>query len=127
MVLLDRDEDDVLAAIESGVLTWAWDIRREGAERREIRVWRDSLLDVLLGTRKSADEGDVAALLLPERPIRTTELQRLWSCSSSHVTHLLVDGTLKAEAPRETGSGPNAFARISPAVVRSFLRGRRLT
>lgn len=127
MVLLDRDEDDVLAAIESGVLTWAWDIRREGAERREIRVWRDSLLDVLNGTHASNKVADAAATILPPRPVRTTELQRLWSCSSSHLSHLLLDGTLKAVTAREASSGPNAFTRISPSLICNFLSARRLT
>lgn len=129
MVLLDRGEDEVLAAIESGSLAWAWDIRRAGAERREIRIWRDSLLDVVVGQKRSGalDQAAVFAAMLPPRPIRTTELQRFWSCSSSHISHLLEDGLLTAVAAREAGSGPNSFARVTPESIRSFLTARRVT
>lgn len=129
MVLLDRDEDEVLGAVESGTLAWAWDIRREGADRRELRIWRDSLLELLSGTRGTAkmEAGQVLASMLPPRPIRTTELQRFWSCSSTHVTHLLEDGQLTAVAAREAGSGPNSFTRIELSSIRTFLTARRVT
>lgn len=106
MVLLNRSEGKVLAAVESGSPSWDWDSRREGAERREIRVWRDSLLDLVNGTRLKGNVVDVYPTILPPRPARTTELQRFWSRSITHVTHLLEDSR------REASSGRNAFARI---------------
>lgn len=47
VTILDLREDDVLALIETGELSWAWDIRSRDAERRDVRVWRDSVLSFL--------------------------------------------------------------------------------
>ncbi|MFO1461249.1 MAG: hypothetical protein U1G08_17835 [Verrucomicrobiota bacterium] len=127
MVLLDRNEDEVLAAVESGALAWAWDIRRSGAERREIRIWRDSILDVINGSQTRTESPVVYRSMIPPRPMRTPELQRAWSCSSSHLSHLIGDGLLRAIAPRASSSGPNAFARIPPATIREFLESRRVS
>ena len=127
MVLLDRDEDDVLAAVESGVLAWAWDIRAVGSERRELRIWRDSLLDVIGGQRsRERTPEEVFQAIFPPRAVRTTELQRLWSCSSTHISHLLADGSLPA-APRPRRSGPLSVTRVEPAALHEFLRVRRVT
>lgn len=127
MVILDRNEDEVLAAVESGALAWAWDIRRAGSERREIRIWRDSILDVIGGTQNQKGAPTVYAGMIPPRPIRTPELQRAWSCSSSHLSHLIEDGLLRTVAPRASASGPNAFARIPPLAIREFLESRRVS
>jgi hypothetical protein len=128
MVLLDRDEDEVLAAIESGVLGWAWNIGCPTAERRELRIWRDSLLALLNG--QANPETDLTKILrgvLPNRPVRSTELQRFFSCSSTHVTHLLRDGCLTAAGRRQREDGPNSFTRITRDSVLKFLTERRET
>lgn len=126
MVLMDRNEDEVLAAIESGVLSWAWDIASQRSQRREIRIWRDSLLKVLESRPSiAADESTVLRSIFPPRPIRTTELQRIFSCSSSHVSHLIEEGSLVAPA-RERHSGPLSITRVDPANLERFLLGRRI-
>ena len=125
MVLMDRNEDEILAAIESGVLSWAWDIASQRSQRREIRIWRDSLLAVLESRPSTADESAVLRSIFPPRPIRTTELQRIFSCSSSHVSHLIDEGSLIAP-PRERQSGPLSITRVDPAELERFLLGRRI-
>ena len=142
MVLLDRDEDEVLAAIESGVLGWAWNIGCPNAERRELRIWRDSLLALLEGRRQETGgpEGrsqedskeqkplsleEILRGVLPNRPVRSTELQRFFSCSSTHITHLLRDGCLTAAGRRQRDDGPNSFTRITRDSVVKFLTDRR--
>lgn len=127
MVLLDRGEDEILRAIESGAIGWAWDIASEGAVRREIRVWRDSLLALIQGKREGdLSEEKVLATVLPPRDVRSPELQRLFSCSSTHV-HSLIDAALirPSAEPRAT-SGRNAYTVVDRASVAAFLRSRRI-
>lgn len=127
MVLLDRNEDEVLHAIESGILGWAWDISAVGEHRREIRVWRDSLLALLNGNRgPELEEAKVFARVLPPRSIRSPELQRIFSCSQTHVQTLIERGYLKAEAPRQAESGPRAYTLVTRESVAMFLRSARV-
>ena len=44
MVILDRSEDDLLRLVEEGELEFAFDISTGGAVRREVRIYRESLL-----------------------------------------------------------------------------------
>lgn len=44
-MFLNLDTQEVLALIDSGQLRWAFDIRSGNAERREVRIWRQSLFD----------------------------------------------------------------------------------
>lgn len=129
MVLLDRNEDEILQAVESGVLQWAWDIRAPGASRREIRIWRDSILEATTAQRRhSGDESPDLILreILPPRDLRSSELTRLWSCSSTHVHALIEAGCLiMVEAPAAT-SGPLSYCRVSRASVGQFLQARRV-
>ncbi len=127
MVLLDIDEDSVLGLIDAGELRWAWNIASSGADRREIRVLRDSLLSYCALSGQPAD----AAALWPivfghsRDVVRSTELQRLFSCSSSHVHRLIKDKDLVALNAATTG--PNGYARITRASVIGFLNSRRMT
>ncbi len=45
MLFLNRNSKQVLALIEEGKLRWAFDIRREGVARREVRILRQSLFE----------------------------------------------------------------------------------
>ena len=51
--LLDLDPLEVLAACENGELEWAFDLAVRGATRREIRIWRGSVVDALRKVRIS--------------------------------------------------------------------------
>lgn len=127
-VLLDRDEDAVLALVEKGDLGWAWDIRTPSAIRREVRVWRESLLE-LMGADRAEHHGTALAVLdtfLPHRDIRLTEIARWLSCSSSHVSNLLRDGCLALAGERPDHSSVAAVTRVTRASVVSFLDGRRM-
>lgn len=128
MVLLDRGEDEVLQAIETGALAWAWNIATPEATRREIRVWRDSLLALLNGEKElDQDETVILSKWLPPRDLRSPELQRLWSCSSTHIHALLSAGALTQIGVPESTQGPRSFAVISRESVVAFLRWRRST
>ena len=131
MVLADRGEDYVLGAIETGAIGWAWDIRGKAAAAREIRIWRESLLewlaDPLASLRALArPEGEVVASLFPHSraEVRGTELQRMFSCGHSHVMNLINDGLLAGTT--EAGPGPTGSPRITRVSVMGFLLSRRV-
>lgn len=126
MVLLDRDQDTVLEMIEDGHLAWAWDIRSPDAERREIRIWRSSLI-AQLALVKQPDPGEsfVLASILPHRTeIRTPELQRIFMASQWLIQNLINLGAIKGL--NSSSLGPNGFVRVSRESVINFLRNRRV-
>lgn len=123
MVLCDADEDEILHSIEDGTLAFAFNVGDPGSARREIRVWRDALLKVLRkqDTTLPGTAAEVLAQILPQRDLRTTEVQRLFSCSSSHIHDLITARRLTVVKPARAGSGPNAAATIARSSVREFL------
>lgn len=126
MVMLDRDEDEILHAVESGVLGWAWDIATPGSERREIRIWRDSLLSLLAGEREPVREWPhVQAMILPPGDIKTPALCRLLSCGRTHV-HAIASSSLHVVRGPEAPSGPRAYSIVSRSSVAEFLHSRRV-
>lgn len=126
MVLLDADEDDLVHAIEDGTLSLAWNIASPGSKRREIRVWRDSLLAAM----RRQTGPDVAAVrpiieaMLPGRDLLHREVQRLLSCCSSHVTELLNLEALHPAEARPAFSCPGHATRILRLSVVTFLERR---
>jgi hypothetical protein len=140
MVLTDRDEDQVLSLVDTGALTWAWDLRHPDAKRRMIAVWRTSLMLYLedpqrmgrgvtaaeLRRSQAQHETEVLQNLLPRsRPeVRSTELMRMWSCSSTHIHDLIGAGCF--DCVNGPGRGPNGYARVTTASVTTFLRERRV-
>lgn len=127
-ILLDLDEDSILGAIENGRLGWAWDIRTPGAERREIRVWRESLMAKMAGADGSVDTeiDQVVESILPHRDLRLMELARWFACSGSHVSNLIRDGCLALAGDRPTHSSAAAVTRVTRESVARFLDGRRV-
>jgi hypothetical protein len=129
MILMDRSEDEILAAIESGALPFAWHIGSSHADRREIRVWRESLLEFLEGRKpEPIGEGEVMRRILPQQDtIKSTQLQRVLSCSSTLVHQLFEEGcfgALAVERPKE--SGPHSALTFQRGRVDAWLRGRRV-
>lgn len=127
MLLLDCSEDRVVQAIESGELEFAWDIARRRSRRREIRVWKESVTALSQDrARPAITQDSLLASIFPQRTLRSTDLCRLWSCSSGHLSGLIADGSLAAE-PRRCRSGVNSAARIHLTSAVEFLRQRRIT
>ena len=127
MVILDRDEDEILHAVENGALGWAWDIATPGAERRELRVWRDSIVTLATMAKPELLEAEeVMARIVPPGPIRSPQLQRLLSCSSTHVHSLIDAGVFDVEQGPGAPSGPQSYTLLRRSSVIRFLRGRRV-
>jgi hypothetical protein len=133
MVLTDRSEDAVIELMDCGALPWAWDIARAGADRRELRIWRDCLVAWLANPCETyrqqrfsmeSEEAVLASLFPHGRPEqRGTELQRMFSCGHSHIINLIADGLLTSTT--EIRTGPNGSPRITRLSVIQFLQSRR--
>lgn len=145
MVLTDCKEYDLMKRIEDGSLAWAWDISRASARRREVRIWRVSVLDFLrtqgnpdqaMNRHNAMLESEVLPSLFPHsRPeLRSPELQRLFSASQTHI-----QGLIDAECLRAVGwgdhnhdmndrppCGPNSYVRIARKSVVEFLQAQRI-
>lgn len=133
MVLGDQDEDRVQAAIDTGGIPFAWDIRGLAAAAREIRIWRESLIWWLTtrGTFPTVaaqfpDLAAVVARLFPHArdEVKGTELQRMFSCGHSHIINLINDGLLVATT--KPGPGPLGSPKITRASVVGLLLQRRV-
>lgn len=123
----DRDYDSLAADAEAGIFLFAWNIAQPDAQRRELRVWRDSAMAVWHNRPlPKITEDDVYRLILPMRDIRSTELMRIFSCSQELVRDLDTTRCLIPKCPRRAEDGPNAYTLYERAGIESFLRSRRL-
>ena len=107
-VLLDRTPDDILNLIHLGRLEWAFDIGMPGTVRREIRIYRESLIKY--ATRPFGDQpaeipprddtgiGEVIDRILPPGAVlmgdgepcyRSSWLVRYLCCESAHIQNLI--------------------------------------
>lgn len=146
MDLLNCNEDAVLNLIELRLVKWAFNIGQKNAKRREVRIWRESMLEYLrnaeCGTRSAewvdndrrpfeVQLNEVVSRILPKitpgghsvtRPtIRGREISRRLACSPQHVLDLMREGAL-TESSIEVGP------KISPFILHAscvdFLKTR---
>src|SRR6185369_16719105 len=104
----DRDYDTLIIDVENQQLRFAWDIAAPGATRREVRVWRGSAMAFCQNQPvPKISEEEVYKLILPNRDIRSTELQRIFSCTHPHVTQLAP--LFVVTRPPAQADGPNSF------------------
>jgi len=123
--LLDLGPDGVIREIESGRLEWAWDIRSPDAAKRDLRVWAPCVRHFMDGVFAPIAGDPYAAILPATRAVwRGTDLQRLFTCSETHITHLLDAGELTALNPQRART---ISAEIPRLAVLNFLLKRRLT
>jgi len=101
MVLIDRDEDDILNLVELGKLRWAFDISSPGTKRRELRIHRESVLEYLSSSHEATKDTNLISGILPKptlvqahATIRGTELGRRFSCCQWLVANLIDTGEL---------------------------------
>ena len=122
----DRDYDSLIVAVENQTLKFAWDIAAPNTTRREVRVWRAA---ALAAHREEpmprVTEDDVYRLILPNRDLRSTELERILSCTHQHIYALAPLWTI-VRAPAQA-DGPHSFSVFERNSVIAFLRARRLS
>lgn len=122
----DRDHDTLVVDVENQSLKYAWDIAAPGATQKEIRVWRTAALAMRMNEPLPRfSEDDVYKMILPGRDLRSTELQRIFSCSHPHITTLRPLLVVTREPVQ--ADGPNSFTVFSRASVLAFLQSRRLS
>lgn len=122
MVLADQHDYEIEAAVDCGALCPAWDIASLGAGSRELRIWNAGV-DAYLQDRKLDERKFNLSLIFPHsRPhLWSTEIQRLFSCSASHVFNLIRDDLLEEVGTR---AAVRARAKISRVSVEKFLKAR---
>lgn len=127
--LADLSHERIVWLIETGELATAWDIRTVGAGRPEIRIWRESMLDLVAQrpqTRRPV--ADVIASIMPHgrETLRTPEVHRLLGCSQLHTYRLIEDGLLEVEGRRTQIRGTNSIYRVRRESLVRFLMARAL-
>lgn len=136
----DRDFATLVQDVENHVIKFAWDISLrpphldplpQGGEetrnrRREIRIYAPSAWAFCYQRpMPQLSEEDVYRLILPQRDIRSTELQRILACSHNHI-HELKANFVTVREPVQA-DGPNSFSVFSRASLVTFLKSRRLS
>lgn len=122
----DRDHDALILAVENQELKFAWDIAAPGTARREVRVWRAAALANFHGEPlPDVTEDDVYRRIFPNRDLRSTELERILSCTHQHIYELAPLWTI-TRAPQQA-DGPLSFTVFDRNSVIAFLRSRRLS
>lgn len=130
MSILDQDEDAVGNLIELGFIAIAVDIRSPKSQKKEVRIFADSLRAYLAGEHLSGTVErsiDVAlkSLFKHSRPhVRGVEIRRALNCSSQHVLDLLKEGCF-TEVPNVQRKTPKTSPTIYRSSVITFLKSRR--
>jgi hypothetical protein len=119
--LLGWDRRRMWSELESGRFV-AWRLASEDARAACPRIWRESLLHELGLLPIPPDTDAPETLVIPTRPVRSTELQRWLDVTDKHI-HAL---DLPVLRPPLATSGPNAYTVFDGEMVRRFLRGRRM-
>jgi len=118
-----------------GDLEWTFDLRRAGARRSCLRILTESIVR-LRQRHRPLTPGERAAQRLhpfhkvfdPMFPHRkpfllSTELTRVWACSSGHVHHLVQDGLLRLV---DKHYEPCEALQIRRETVFDFMQSRRI-
>lgn len=142
--LLDLSEDEILALIDEGLITHAWNIATPSAEKREVRILRQALdayvtwnenpklVPARPGVPITANYTDalIFSFLLPPshvKPFLTNgELQRSLNCVSDHVLNLIDSRALELQPGTKYTRGPNGCALVTVTSFERFLKQRRL-
>lgn len=126
----DLTGEQVVARIENGEFEYAFNITTE-KRRREPRILALCVLEKTMSPFKEARAThnlkfpQVIDLILPQRDVRSTELRRIFCCSSGHVYQLARYFTVtKKPTARD---GPKSYTIFSRASVAKFLERRLIT
>lgn len=115
-IITDSTEDEILNAIEEGLLSFAFDLRSRRARRRRcIRVYG--------GTATSFDQVFAACFPGKGETIDSARIARRLVCSSQHVLNLVSEGLIRRQPGR---LGPKESPRVYRASVAEFLEERRV-
>ncbi len=127
MFMTNQDADEIAADCERGVFRFAFDISAPGAQRRELRIYRDCVLRTLQPSLPLPEKlADVFETIFPKRGLRSVELQRTLSCSLQLVRDLDDAQLILVERERLAASGPRASRVYTRESIVQFLQARFL-
>ena len=127
---LDMPREEIEAEIESGKIPWAFNIAATTKTRQETRVLGACIVERAMGpvngigATQNMQLPEVLNLVLPARDIRSTELQRIFSCTHQHVYQLA--NNFRVTRKPESHDGPESCTVFARSSVASFLGERRI-
>lgn len=139
--------EEVVQAIECGIVPYAFDLRLTTQEeisdadersarapRREIRIWRPVVETLIKSCGRDSGpnppdgiDGVIRYLVPTARDLRTPEIERWWCVSHPHVHRLVTAGQLREQGRRAAARGPSSFALVDRESAAQFLRSRALS
>lgn len=120
--------EEIMDAIDGGIVPFAFDLRANGSKRAMVRVWHPHALDLLksrgvsFGSTLSVEA--VLQLAVPKRAVRSSELEIWWGVGHQHVSRLLATGSLTPMVGSRAKAGPNSYRMIAASEIRRFLATR---
>lgn len=127
MVFLDRNEDDVLALIQTGKIKWAFDLHCNGS-KAHVHIYKGSAI----AYRENRPEMEhdtidvvIHTILGKRDPVRGVELKNLFSCDQKHIANLLAAGFLQRD-PRSPSTN-NHSPLITRSSIVALLKSRRIS
>lgn len=122
--------DQVLALIESGKISFAWNLAIKDAVgvRREIRLLSQGLVDYLTGSQSVFTDDQAFEAIFPEPSptIRAADIARTWIVSPDHVLNLCRAGQLALMDGSAIRRGPRGTPSLLAGSVQQFMERRRL-
>ena len=129
--LLRITHDEVMAAVDSGVVPYAFDLRTPGADRLEIRIWHPSAEALVKSGGKDSGPriptDDLLHHLVPGHDVRSSNLERWWTVSHQHIHALIKAGSLPVRRAPSVRLGPHSFFLLAADGLRTFLRTRLIS
>ncbi len=126
---LDKTPDEIILLIDSGEISYAFDISCSRKTRREIRVLAPCLQACLSG-EGSSDPGWPAVanyILHQDKPnVSVVQLAASWSCGTEHIYSLVKNGDLAVSKSGTPRRGPNGSALLHRPQVLDWLLARRI-
>lgn len=127
--LLALTTEEILTTIESGIIPHAFDLRDSNADQRGLcRIWRPTVEALIRSAGR--ESGPVASTefvieqLVPDRDVRSSELERWWTVSPQHVGSLIAAGLLPIRRSPTASHGPASFHLLDGRGLREFLASR---
>jgi hypothetical protein len=130
VAVLDVDKQDVLEHCDSGRFAWAFDLSTPGSSRRELRVWRGSVLEWRetygADPAEKIPEAEVLASIIPPLNPRSSDLARRLAISRDQLRRLIEAREMAIALVAERSQGISAACRLHRSSVLNFLRRRRV-
>lgn len=120
----------VLAKIDNGEIFWAFNIGQ--GRKSDLRVLSWCVMEdpknpfPEIGATRNLKLPEVINLILPQRDVRSTELQRRFSCGPKQI-YTIAKGNFKITQKPLQADGPNSYTIFSRASVERFLIRRRVS